>query len=102
MGVRLKKSVSIHSTVARAEIKLWKTVLWGTRGKQVFGEIRESFQKDKRIELGLEAKKTRKGQGEGKDIHMEGTAYRGTEATRVDEHDESREPRTCWRKRTWH
>lgn len=66
------------------------------------GEITESFRKDVRTEPGLEAKKARKWRGEGKNIHAEGTVYRGTEARRVEEHGKCREPKPCWRKRTWH
>ena len=66
------------------------------------GEIRESFRKDVRTELGLEAKKTRKGRGERKNIQTQGTAYRGIEARGEEEYGRYREPRPCWRKRTWH
>lgn len=49
-------------------------------------EIRESCRKAAKTELELEAKKKRKGRGEGKNIHTEGTPYRGTEDRRVKEH----------------
>lgn len=46
----------------------------------------ESFQKAVRTEMGLEARKTRK------DIYTVGTANRGMEARRVEEHEKHREP----------
>ena len=55
----------------RAEIKLWHCCGEPEKGRSLPGEIRESFRKGVRAELGLEAKKARKGQGEGKDIYME-------------------------------